>query len=75
MTEQKFTNLDEKSAVAFLRESSIQRQHQALSDDQVSDIRSGKQDQSLGYDDAIFGLTNANAVWPQVQQQMGKQSA
>jgi hypothetical protein len=34
----------------------------------------GKQDQSIGYDDAVFALTNADQVWPAVTENIGKQT-
>ena len=75
MKNQQFQSLDNASATAFLREAHIDRQQQSLSSQQVEDVRLGKQDQSLGFDDAIYGLTNADRIWPQVETQMGKQSA
>ncbi len=72
---QQFQSLDDASARAFLRESHIDRQQQALSPDQQQEVRIGKQDQSLGFEDAVHGLTNADRIWPQVQNQMGKQTA
>lgn len=72
---QQFQSLDNDTATAFLRESYIDRQQQSLSAQQVEDVRLGKQDQSLGFDDAIHGLTKADRIWPQVENQMGKQSA
>lgn len=71
---QQFQSLDENTASAFLRESHIARQQQSLSEEQVSEIRQGRQDQSLGFEDAVYGLTNADNIWPQVETQMGKQS-
>lgn len=73
--DQQFQSLDDNSARAFIRESYIDRQKQALSEDDVSAVRLGQQDQSLGFEDAIHGLTNADRIWPQVQTQMGKQTA
>ncbi len=71
-----FPNLDETTAKALLREGSIGRQRQSgnLTADQEQAIRMGKQDQSIGYDDAVFALTNADQVWPAVEQNIGKQT-
>jgi len=71
-----FPNLDEATAKTLLREGSIGRQRQSgnLSSDQEQDIRMGKQDQSIGYDDAVYALTNADKVWPAVEQSIGKQT-
>ena len=76
-TAKKFSNLDEQTARAFLRESAIGRQQQAgsLKDDQVSSIRQGRQDQSLGSDDFVYGLTHADSIWPQVEANMGQQQS
>lgn len=76
MNQQQFKSLDHNTAKALLREGSIGRQTQSgsLSPDQVEGIRMGKQDQSIGYDDAVFALTNAETIWPQVQQSIGKQT-
>lgn len=71
-----FQSLDTNTAKALLREGSIGRQRQSgdLSPDKEQDIRMGKQDQSIGYDDAVFALTNADKVWPAVEQSIGKQT-
>lgn len=71
-----FQNLDPDTAKAFLREASIGRQRQSgdLSPDTEQAIRMGKQDQSIGYDDAVYALTNAQNVWPAVEQALGKQT-
>lgn len=71
-----FTNLDQPTAQALLREASIGRQQQSgrLSAEDEENIRMGRQDQSIGYDDAVFALTNIEKVWPQVQQSLGKQT-
>jgi hypothetical protein len=68
MTKPEFTKLDEGQANAFLRESAIlnRSQSQSLADDEISAIRMGKQDQSLGKADFVYGLTHADQVWDQV---------
>lgn len=72
-TASKFQSLDEPTARAFLRESAIGRQSQSLKQDQIDNIRQGQQDQSLGADDMVYGLTHADQVWPQVDAHLGKQ--
>jgi len=71
-----FQNLDTDTAKALLREGSISRQRQSgnLTPDKEQEIRMGKQDQSIGYDDAVFALTNADKVWPAVENSIGKQT-
>lgn len=70
-----FGKVEEGQATAFLRESAIlnRSQSQALPDDQITAIRMGNQDQSLGSADFVFGLTHADQVWDQVNN-VGRQS-
>lgn len=72
---QQFQPLDQNTATAFLRESAVQRQQQSGKIDQskIESIRNGQQDQSLGMDDAVYGLTNADKVWDGLS--AGKQNA
>lgn len=64
------TNLTTDVASAVLRQAYIDRQQQSgtLDPSQVEDIRMGKQDQSIGFEDAAYALTNAESVWPKAQQ-------
>ena len=70
-----FGKIEEGQATAFLRESAILNRGQspALPDDQINAIRMGKQDQSLGSSDFVFGLIHADQVWDQVNT-VGRQS-
>ncbi len=71
-----FSNLDEKTADQVLREASVLRQQQvgSLSNTDIDNIRMGKQDQSLGFDDARYALVNAEKVIPAAESWL-KQSA
>lgn len=70
-------NLEPQMAQALLREASIGRQQQSgnLTQDKIESIRLGKQDQSIGFDDAVYALTNADSVWDQAQAQVGQQQS
>ena len=72
---QSFQSIDERTATALLREGAIGRQQQSgsLSPDVEEGIRMGKQDQSLGFDDAVYALTNAESIWPKVHESLGVQ--
>lgn len=74
-SQQQFQSIDERTATAFLREGSIGRQQQSgsLAPDVEEGIRMGQQDQSLGFDDAVYALTNADKVWPKVHESLGSQ--
>lgn len=69
----RFTNWDPKLATAALREASIGRQQQAgaLDQESVEAIRSGKHDAAIGFEDAMYALTNAETVGQQAQQSLG----
>ncbi len=69
----RFTNWDPKLATAALREASIGRQQQAgsLDDSQVESIRAGTMDHKIGFDDAVFALTNAETIGVKAQQSLG----
>lgn len=68
-------NLEPQMAQALLREATIGRQQQSgsLTDEKINSIRLGQQDQSIGFEDALYALTNADSVWDQAEQQIGKQ--
>lgn len=67
------TNLSPDVATAVLRQAYIDRQQQSgtLDPSVIDDIRMGKQDQSIGFDDAAYALTNAEVVWGKAQQDLG----
>jgi hypothetical protein len=71
--QQQFGTVDDNLATAILREAAIGRQQQAgsLEPSAVEDIRMGKQDQSIGFEDAKFALQNADHLWGKAQQVMG----
>lgn len=71
-----FKNLDHQTAQTLLREASIGRQRQqgSISKEQEEGIRMGKQDQSIGWDDAVYALTNAETLGSQVQAGFAKQT-
>lgn len=70
MNQSSFSNLDDRTADQVLREASILRQQQAGSLDQsdIENIRMGKQDQSLGLEDAKYAFTHAEQVVPKAQE-------
>ena len=74
MNDKSLSNLDDRGATALLREASIERQTQSgtLDPSNVEPIREGKQDQSIGFDDAKFALVHADTLWDKAQQSMTK---
>lgn len=68
-----FANWDKNLAGSFLREASIGRQQQAgsLDPSDVEAIRSGSMDHKIGFDDAVFALTNAETIGQKAQQSLG----
>lgn len=72
MTEQSTTmerpslqNIDADTAKSLLREAAIGRQQQSGSfmPEQAAKFRSGENDRSIGFDDAVYALTHADKVW------------
>lgn len=72
----RFPKLDTKLAASVLREASIGRQQQAgtLDPSQVESIRKGDQDQSIGWDDAMYALENFDVVGQKAHESMGQQT-